>query len=81
MVQELGSYVERFEDPMTLINAPKSVKEVTTEVMKVAKAVELFQTMVILSLNMGNLTLEVNISEEQIGFGGKEEGNFTGGIG
>jgi hypothetical protein len=28
--------------------------------MKAYKAVELFQTMVIVSLNMGNLTLEVN---------------------
>jgi hypothetical protein len=35
--------------------------EVDAEVMKVDKVVELFQTMAIVSLNMGNLILEVNI--------------------
>jgi hypothetical protein len=36
------------------------VEEVATKVMQVDKEVELFQTMVIVSQNMGNLNLEVN---------------------
>jgi hypothetical protein len=36
------------------------MEEVATEVMKVNKVAELFQTMVIVSFNMGNLALEVN---------------------
>jgi len=35
------------------------MEEVAIEVMKANKVVELFQTMVIVSLNMGNLTLHV----------------------
>jgi len=37
------------------------MKEVATKVMKVDKVVELFQTMAIVSLNMGIFFLEVNI--------------------
>jgi hypothetical protein len=37
------------------------MEEVVVKVMKIDKVVELFQTMAIVSLNMGNLTLEVNI--------------------
>jgi hypothetical protein len=36
------------------------MEEVAIEVMKVDKVTELFQTMVVVSLNMGNLILEVN---------------------
>jgi hypothetical protein len=36
------------------------VKEVVAKVMQVDKAVELFQTMAIMSLSMGNLNLEVS---------------------
>ncbi len=36
------------------------MEEVAIEVMKANKTTELFQTMAIMSLNMGNLTLEVN---------------------
>jgi hypothetical protein len=61
MVQELGSSIEGFGDPMTQTNTPKYVEEVAAEVMKVNNVVGLFQTMAIVSLNMGNLTLEVNI--------------------
>ncbi len=60
MVQELGSFTERSIDPLTQTNTPKSM-EVVAKVMKADKAIELFQTMAIVSLNMGNLTLEVNI--------------------
>jgi hypothetical protein len=60
MVQELGSSTKESIDPITQTSTPKFVEEVAVEVMKVDKAVELFQTMAIMSLNMGNLTLEVN---------------------
>jgi hypothetical protein len=36
------------------------MEEEVVEVMQVDKVVELFQTMAIVSLNMGNLILEVN---------------------
>jgi hypothetical protein len=38
----LGSFVEGFEDPTTQISTPKSMEEVTAEVMKVNKVVKLF---------------------------------------
>jgi len=37
------------------------MEEVATKAMKANKATGLFQTMAIVSLNMGNLTLRVNI--------------------
>jgi hypothetical protein len=42
------------------------MEEVATKIMKVNKEVELFQTMVIVSLNMGNLILEVNILKDKL---------------
>ncbi len=60
MIQELGSSLERSKDPTTQTSTPKSVEEVVAKVMKVDKAIKLFQTMVIVNLNVGNLTLEVN---------------------
>jgi hypothetical protein len=36
------------------------MEEVVAELMKPDKIVKLFQTMAIMSLNMGNLTLDVN---------------------
>jgi hypothetical protein len=56
----MGSFIEGFGDPSTHTSTPKFVEEVAIEVMKTDKVVELFQTMVIVSINMGNLTLEVN---------------------
>jgi hypothetical protein len=61
MVQELGSSTKGSKDPTTLINIPKSMEEVAIETMKVDRVAKLFQTMAIVSLNMGNLNLEVNI--------------------
>ncbi len=61
MVQELGSSIEVFGDPTTQTSTPKFVEEVVTEVMKVDKVIQLIQTMANVNLNMGNLTLEVNI--------------------
>ncbi len=58
MVHELGSYVEGFGDPTTQTSTPKFVEEVATEVMKANKVDELFQTMAIVNLNMGNLILK-----------------------
>ncbi len=42
MVQELGSSIEGFRDPMTQTSTPKSMEEVVAKIMKVDKAVELF---------------------------------------
>jgi hypothetical protein len=42
------------------------VEEVAVEVMKANKVAELFQTMVIVSLNMGNLILEVNTLKNRL---------------
>ncbi len=53
---------------MTQTSTPKSLEEVAIKVMKANKATELFQTMAIMSLNMGNLTTqeeEVQIEESQ----------------
>ncbi len=66
MVQEMGSSVKGFGDPSTHTSTPKSVEEVAIEVMKAYKVVELFQTMVIVSLKMGNLTLEVNTLKNKL---------------
>jgi hypothetical protein len=69
----LGSSVKEYGDPPTQTSTPKSVEEVATKVMKVDKAVELFQTMVIVSLNNGNLTLEINILKNKLVMGEKEK--------
>jgi hypothetical protein len=61
MVHELGSFVDGSGDLMTQTSTPKSMEEVVGEVMKINKAAKLFQTMAIANMNMGNLTLEVNI--------------------
>jgi hypothetical protein len=49
------------------------VEEVVIEVMKVDKVIELFQTMAIVSLKMGNLTLEVNTLKNRLIIGEKEK--------
>ncbi len=49
------------------------MEEVAAEVMKVDKVAKLFQTMAIVSLNMGNLTLEVNTLKNRLVTGEKEE--------
>jgi len=69
----LGSFVEGFEDPTTRISTPKSMEEVTAEVMKVNKVVKLFKTMAIVNLNIGNLTLEVKIMKNKLVTGEKEK--------
>ncbi len=47
------------------------MEEVDVEVMKAANVVTLFQTMAIMSLNMGNLTLEVNTFKNKLVAGEK----------
>jgi len=73
VVQELGSSAKGPENPMTQTNTPKYVEEVATKVMKVNKVTKLFQTMVIVSLNMVNLTLEVNILKNRLATWEKEK--------
>jgi hypothetical protein len=57
------------------------MEEVVVEVMKVDKATKLFQTMTIMSLNMGDLTLQVNTLKKGLVMGEKGKGNVIGGIG
>jgi len=49
------------------------MEEMVAKVMQVNKAVELFQTMAIVSLNVGNLTLEVNNLNNRLVIGEKEK--------
>jgi hypothetical protein len=49
------------------------VEEVIVEVMQANKAVELFQTMAIVNMNMGNLTLEVNNLKNKLATREKEK--------
>jgi hypothetical protein len=65
MVQELGSSIEGFGNPTTQTST-KFVEEIVVEVMRADKAVELFQTMAIVSLNMRNSTLEVNTLKNKL---------------
>ncbi len=53
------------------------MEEVATKVMQVDKAVELFQTMVIMSQNMGNLNLKVNNLKN---ISAIKKGSIAGGI-
>ncbi len=73
MVQERGSSAEKSKDITTQTSTSKSVEEVATEVMKIDKTIELFKTMAIVSLNMGNLTMEINILKNGLAIGEKEK--------
>jgi hypothetical protein len=48
-------------------------RRLAIEIMKVDKAVELFQTMVIVNMNMGNFFLEINILKNKLVMGEKEK--------
>jgi hypothetical protein len=72
-MQEMGSSIEGFKNPMTQTSTPKSMEEVAIEVMQEDKAVELFQTMTIVSLNMGNLNLEVSSLKNRLATKEKEK--------
>jgi len=69
----MGSYVKGSKDPTTYTNMPKFVEEVATEVMQVNKTIELFQNMAIVSLNIRNLTLEVNNLKNKLAIREKEK--------
>ncbi len=73
MVLEMGSSTEGPKNLMTQTSTPKSVEEVVAKVMQANKVVELFQIMAIVSLNMGNLTLEVNNLKNILAIGEKEK--------
>jgi hypothetical protein len=75
----MGSFVEGSKNPTTQTSTPKYVEEVAIRVMQASKATKLFQTMAIMSLNMGNLNREQ--SEKQIGHIGEGKGSTIGGIG
>jgi hypothetical protein len=49
------------------------VEEVAIEVMQVDKVVELFQTMAIVNLNMGNLNMKVNNLKNRLAIRKKEK--------
>ncbi len=69
----MGSSTKGSRNPTTHTSTPKSMEEVVAKVMKGDKVVELFQTMAIVSLNMGNLTLKVNTLENVLAIGKKEK--------
>jgi hypothetical protein len=49
------------------------VEELVAKIMQAQKAAELFQTMVIINLNMGNLNLEVNNMKNKLAIEEKEK--------
>ncbi len=53
------------------------MEEVVTKVMQVDEIVELFQTMAIVNLNMGNLNLEANNLKNKLA---TKKGSIVGGI-
>ncbi len=73
MAQELGSSIEGSGNLTTHASTPKFVEEVVVELMKANKTTKLFQTMAIVNLNMGNLTLEVNTPKNRLVVGEKEK--------
>ncbi len=73
MVKQLRSTTKRLRDLTTHASTPKFVEEVPAEVMKVNKVAKLFQTMAIVSLNMGNLILDVNTLKNKLVIREKEK--------
>jgi len=69
----METFVKGFKYLTTYTSTPKFVKEVVAKVMQVDKAVELFQTMAIMSLNMGNLNLEVSSLKNRLATKEKEK--------
>jgi hypothetical protein len=49
------------------------VEEVATKIMQVDKAIELFYTMTIMNLNMGNLNLEMSNLKNKLAIEEKEK--------
>ncbi len=57
------------------------MEEVAAKVMQANKKIKLFQTMVIMSLNMGNLNLEMSSLKNILTTKEKEKGNIARGVG
>ncbi len=72
IIQELGSSREGSKNPTTQTSTPRFVEEVVTEVMQANKAIELFQTMAIVNMNMGNLNMEENSLKNRLTIEEKE---------
>ncbi len=72
-MQEMGSSIEGFKNPMTQTSTPKYVEEAATKIMQVDKAIELFYTMTIMNLNMGNLNLEMSNLKNKLAIEEKEK--------
>ncbi len=58
---------------MTQTSTLKFVEEVATNIMKANEVAKLFQTMAIVNMNMGNLTLEVNTLKNKLALGEMEK--------
>ncbi len=69
----MGSFVEGSKNPTTWTNTPKFGDEVVVEVKQVDKAIELFQTMAIVNLNIRNLNLEVSSLKNKLATKNKEK--------
>jgi hypothetical protein len=80
MVHELGSSTKGSRIPITQTSTPKFVEEVVAKVMKIDKTTKLFQTMAIMSLNMGNLTMEVNTLNNILVMGEKKKAMLQEGL-
>jgi hypothetical protein len=72
-MQELGSFRIGSKNPTTHTSTPKSMEYIAAKVMQVDKAIELFQTMAIVGLNMGNLNLEVRSLKNKLATKEKEK--------
>ncbi len=73
LVQEMGSSTKGSKNPTTWTNTPRSVEEVVVDIMQAKNVEELFQTMAIVSLNMGNLNLEVSSLKNRLATGEKKK--------
>ncbi len=65
-MHEMGSFVKGSKNPTTQTSTPKSMEEISTKVMQTQKEIELFKIMAIISLNMGNLNMEVNSPKKKL---------------
>jgi hypothetical protein len=61
----MGSFVEGSKNPATKTSTPKFVEEVVIKLMYVDKAVELFQTTAIVSLEVSSLRNRLAIDEKE----------------
>jgi len=73
IVNGLGSFRESFKNLITQTNTPRFVEEVVEEVMQVDKKNELFQTMAIVNLHMGNMNMEVSTLKNTLAIEKKEK--------